>query len=196
MSGWPILSGPNKDGSRHVGMRILPEARARMAAQGFVVANKMFTRSVDISAIGGVEIGDVMDVRFDGEKGWWVWREDKRLGRLTWSLSSFEAKHWREGLPRIDDGTIQVTRVVLDAGGRVINAGGIVRPRGMRVPDLIEAVPDVAIYVPTLRATLDDAAGDALIQRENLPGAPRVGTAPEKERDVLHRRFWARLFRR
>ncbi|WP_314647583.1 hypothetical protein [uncultured Microbacterium sp.] len=191
---WPTLSGPNKDGGRHIGVRVLPDARAQLEARGFVVANQMYARSVDPGAVRTVRVGDVFDVRFDGDKGWWVWGGETRLGRLTWSLSSFEAKEWREGLPRIDDGTIQIVRLVLNPTGQVVNAGGIVRPRGVEVPAIEDAVPYAEVYIPTLRAKVSGTA--VTVQSENVPEAPRVGSQPTRPEDVPSKSFWARVLRR
>ncbi|MGM1016688.1 MAG: hypothetical protein ACQEW8_04020 [Actinomycetota bacterium] len=148
---WSILSGPNKDGSRHVGIRVLPDAASQIRIQGHIVVNRMYERSIDRDAISNVRIGDIFSVRFDGDKGWWVWQDEVRLGRLTWSLSSFEAREWRDAMPRIDEGTLQVIRLVVDATGIVVNAGGIVRPLGDPIPPVKRAVPDAQEYVPTLR---------------------------------------------
>lgn len=174
---WSLLSGPNKDGSRHIGIRVLPDAAHQLQARGHVVANKMYERSVDRDAVSNVRIGDVLDVRFDGGKGWWVWRDDVRLGRLTWSLSSFDAREWRETTPRIDEGTLQVIRLVIDAGGLVANAGGIVRPLGDPIPLVKQAVPDAQEYVPTLRAVVG-VEGDVRVAKVNVSGSPRVGRQP------------------
>lgn len=139
---WSLLSRPNKDGSRHIGIRALPDAANQIHARSFVVANKMYERSVDRGLMSNIRIGDVFDVRFDGDKGWWAWRGGVRLGRLTWSLSNIEAREWREAMPRIDEGTLQVIRLVVDAGGIVVNAAGIVRPLGDAIPPVKKAVPD------------------------------------------------------
>ncbi|MFF3027587.1 hypothetical protein [Microbacterium sp. NPDC057944] len=177
LGSWPLLSGPNKNGSRHIGIRVLPDAARQLEERGYIVANKMYERSVDRNAISNVRIGDVFDVRFDGDKGWWAWQDDVRLGCLTWSLSSFEAREWREAMPRIDEGTLQVIRLVLDATGIVVNAGGIVRPLGDPIPPVKKAVPDAQEYVPTLRAAVG-VDGDVRVAKENVGGAPRVGQSP------------------
>jgi len=196
-SSWPTLSGPNSDGSRHVGLRVLPDARDQLQAQGFVVANKMFERSVDRAVVTSVRIGDVLDVRFDGDRAWWVWRDDVRLGKLTWSPGIFEQKAWQEApVPRIDDGTMQVIRLILDGDGRVTNAGGIVRPRGVKVPRLEDAVPYAEVYTPTLRATVSESG--VSVQAENIPGAPRVGSPPSNPEQIHwpKKSFLARLLGR
>ncbi|WP_460800088.1 hypothetical protein [Microbacterium sp. GXF0217] len=172
-----MLSGPNKDGSRHIGIRVLPDAARQLEDRGYIVANRMYERSVDRGAISNARIGDVFDVRFDGAKGWWVWRDDVRLGRLTWSLSNFETREWREGMPRIDEGTLQVIRLVVDAAGLVVNAGGIVRPLGDSIPPVEKAVPEALEYVPTLRAVVG-IEGDVRVNKENVDGSPRVGGNP------------------
>jgi hypothetical protein len=191
---WPTLSGPNKDGGRHIGLRVLPDARAQLTARGFVVANKMYEKSVDLNAVRSVRVGDVFDVRFDGDKGWWVWREGTRLGRLTWSLLDFPSKEWRAGMTRIDDGRIQIIRLVLDASGQVVNAGGIVRVRRVEAPPIEEAVPYAEVYVPTLRARVSGTK--VTVNSENVPGAPRVGSPPTKSEEVPSKSFWARMLRR
>lgn len=191
---WSLLSGPNKDGSRHIGIRVLPDAANQIHARGYVVANKMYERSVDRAAISNVRIGDVFDVRFDGDKGWWVWQDDVRLGRLTWSLSSFEAREWREAMQRIDEGTLQVIRLVVDATGIVVNAGGIVRPLGDHIPPVKKAVPDAQEYVPTLRAAVG-VHGDVRVAKENVGGAPRVGQPPAPL-PRSRKSIWERLARR
>lgn len=188
---WSILSGPNKDGSRHIGLRVLPDAASQIQAQGHVVANKMYERSVDRNAISNVRIGDIFGVRFDGDKGWWVWQDDVRLGRLTWSLSSFEAREWREAMPRIDEGTLQVIRLVVDAAGIVVNAGGIVRPVGDPIPPVKKAVPDAQEYVPTLRAAVG-VDGEVCLTKENVNGSPRVGRQPAPLRPS-RKSIWDRL---
>lgn len=196
LGSWSILSGPNKDGSTHIGIRVLPGAAAQIYAQGYNLANKMYEHSVDRSAVCDVRVGDVLDVRFDGDKGWWVWRGEDRLGRLTWSLSNFEPREWRNALPRIDDGTLQVIRLIIDSSGVVINAGGIVRHRGVAVPPVKDAVPAAEVHVPTLRATVD-AAGEVRVGKENLPGAVRVGSPSTP--DAMYssnKRIWAKLIRR
>ncbi|MEJ1090687.1 hypothetical protein [Microbacterium istanbulense] len=165
---WEILSGPNKDGSTHIGVRVLPDATAQLRAAGYNLVNKMYERSVDREAVATIRIGDVVDVRFDGDKGWWAWRGNVRLGRLTWSLGDFEEKEWREASPRIDDGTLQVIRLVVDAGGAVVNAGGIVRRDGVPIPPLKNAVPDALVTVRTLRARVG-AAGDVQVMSEKAP---------------------------
>lgn len=196
LGSWSILSGPNKDGSTHIGIRVLPDAAAQIYAQGYNLANKMYEHSVDRIAIRDVRVGDVLDVRFDGEKGWWVWRGEDRLGRLTWSLSNFEPREWRDAQPRIDEGTLQVIRLIVDPGGVVVNAGGIVRPRGVAVPPVEDAVPAAHVYVPTLRATIG-ATGAVRVEKENVPGAPRVGRAATPDaRSSSVKRIWARLTRR
>lgn len=174
---WPTLSGPHRDGGRHVGIRVLPEAARLLNERGFIVANKMYEKSGNEAAIASVRVGDVLDVRFDGERGWWVWRNELRLGRLTWSPSTFEHRDGQDPLPRIDDGTLQVIRLFLDARGNVVNAGGIVRPRGTPVPPVHNAVPQVDVFAPTLRAEIS-ADADVTVYAENLPGAPRAGSVP------------------
>ena len=178
---WPTLSGPTKDGSRHIGLRVLPDARAQLEARGFVVANQLVTRTVDNAHLTSVRMGDVLDVRFDGDRGWWVWRGEDRLGRLSWSASTFEQRPWRDtATPRIDDGTIQVIRLVLDVRGVVVNAGGIVRPKGERVPSLDDAVPEADVYVPSLMATIGPDA-DVTVTAANMPGSQRVGSKASHE---------------
>ncbi len=195
LGGWPTLSGPNRDGSRHVGVRVLPDARDQLVTRGFVVANQMFARSVDLSEVARVRVGDVLDVRFDVDKGWWVWRGECRLGRLTWSHSTFAWKDWRETtVPRIDDGTLQVIRLVLDERGIVRNCGGIVRPRSATVSPLDRAVPEAQVYVPTLRARITDEGVD--VTSENMPGAPRVGSQPSEPAEVRSRSLWRRMLGR
>lgn len=180
---WEMLSGPNKDGSTHIGIRVLPDAANQLRAAGHNLANKMYDRSVDRMAVASVRVGDVLDVRFDGDKGWWVWRDNVRLGRLTWSLNTFEAKDWRDAQPRIDDGTMQVIRLVINPDGEVVNAGGIVRRSGARIPPVRHAVPSAEISVPTLRARVGDD-GTVRAAREMVP-------------DGGHRRkWWARLLGR
>ncbi|WP_372983352.1 hypothetical protein [Microbacterium sp.] len=188
---WSLLSGPNKDGSRHIGIRVLPDAARQIHARGHIVVNKMYERSVDRGAISNARIGDVFDVRFDGDKGWWVWQDDVRLGRLTWSLSSFETREWRGGMPRIDEGTLQVIRLVVDAGGIVVNAGGIVRPLGDAIPPVKKAVPDAQEYVPTLRAVVG-IEGGVRVAKENVDGSPRVGRQPAPL-PRSRRSIWERL---
>lgn len=172
-----MLSGPNKDGSRHIGIRVLPDAARQLEDRGYIVANKMYERSVERGLMSNIRIGDVIDVRFDGDKGWWAWRGGVRLGRLTWSLRNFESSEWREAMPRIDEGTLQVIRLVVDAGGIVVNAGGIVRPLGDAIPPVKKAVPDAQEYVPTLRAVVG-SEGDVRVMKENVDGSPRVGRQP------------------
>lgn len=186
-----MLSGPNKDGSRHIGIRVLPDAARQLKDRGYIVANKMYERSVDRGAISNVRIGDVLDVRFDGDKGWWAWRGGDRLGRLTWSLSNFEAREWRGAMPRIDEGTLQVIRLVVDAGGTVVNAGGIVRPLGDAIPPVNNAVPDAQEYVPALRAVVG-SEGDLRVTKENVDGSPRVGRQPAPL-PPSHKSIWDRL---
>lgn len=180
---WEVLSGPNKDGSTHIGIRVLPDAATQLRAVGHNLANKMYDRSVDRVAVASVRIGDVVDVRFDGDKGWWVWRNDVRLGRLTWSLINFEAKDWRDASPRIDDGTLQVIRLVIDANGAVVNAGGIVRRRGEPIPPVADAVPAAVVTARTLRATVD------------RDGRVKVASERTPVEDVRNS-FWLRLFKR
>lgn len=180
---WSTLSGPNKDGSIHIGVRVLPDAAAQIRAEGHNLVNKMYDRSVDREAVATVRIGDVVDVRFDGDKGWWAWRGDVRLGRLTWSLSNFDVKDWRDASPRIDDGTLQVIRLVVDESGTVVNAGGIVRHRSERIPPVKDAVPDAVATVPTLRARVGPA-GNVQLTREMVPVKSR------------RKGLWSRLLRR
>lgn len=165
---WELLSGPNKDGSRHIGVRVLPDAAAQLRAAGHNLVNKMYDRSVDRKAVATARIGDILDVRFDGDKGWWAWRGDVQLGRLTWSHSSFEAKGWRDASPRIDDGTLQIIRLVVDANGTVVNAGGIVRRRGVPIPPVKDAVPASVVTVPTLHARVGPA-GNVQVTNEVVP---------------------------
>lgn len=192
---WELLSGPHKNGGRHIGIRILPDAADQLRAQGFMLANKMYERGLERGEVANVRIGDVLDVRFDGEKRWYVWRGDVRLGQLTWSTTTFEERDWHAQLPRIDDGTLQVIKLGLDASGQVVNAGGIVRPRGVRVPPVKRAVPYAQVHVPTLRATVS-SDGVVDVQGQNLPGAPRVGSAPVKFMMGERNGFWSRLFGR
>lgn len=180
---WELLSGPNKDGSRHIGIRVLPDAATQLRAAGQNLVNKMYDRSVDREAVASVRVGDVLEVRFDGDKGWWAWRGDTRLGRPTWTLNNFEAKHWRDAGPRIDDGTLQVIRLVVDANGAVVNAGGIVRRDGLPIPPVKDAVPDAVVTVRTLHATVG-RDGTVDVSREMLP--VRKG----------RRGFWSRLLGR
>lgn len=194
VGGWPTLSGPHKDGGSHVGILVLPDARNQLQALGRVVANQMYARSVDRDAVASVRVGDVLDVRYDGDRWWWVWRDETRVGRLTWSLSSFDDKEWQAGLPRIDDGKLQVIRLGLNANGDVVNAGGIVYPEHDVIPPVREAVPYAEIYVPTLRARVQDGAVTAT--RENMPGAPRVGRRAGNVAPLPKRTLWDWLRRR
>lgn len=194
LGSWPLLSGPNKDGSIHIGIRVLPDAARQLEERGHIVANKMYERSVDLAAVTGVRIGDVLDVRFDGGKAWWVWSGDLRLGRLTWSMNTFEAREWRDAAPRIDDGSLQVVRLIVGAGGEVVNAGGIVRPISEPVPPIGDAVPEAGEYVPTLRAVIR-ADGNASVSRENLSGTPRVEQRADSPR-LTRKSIWRRLTRR
>ncbi|MFF7291629.1 hypothetical protein ACFY9N_03760 [Microbacterium sp. NPDC008134] len=178
-----MLSGPHKDGSTHIGVRVLPDAATQLRAANHNLVNKMYDRSVDREAVASVRVGDVLDVRFDGDRSWWAWRDEVRLGRLTWTLSNFEAKDWRDANPRIDDGTLQVIRLVIDAGGSVVNVGGIVRRRGVSIPPVKDAVPDAVVTVPTLRARVD-SDGTVHIASE----AARVGRP--------QRSFWRLRFGR
>lgn len=180
---WELLSGPNKDGSRHIGIRVLPDAATQLRTAGHNVVNKMYDRSVDREAVASVRVGDVLEVRFDGDKGWWAWCGDIRLGRLTWTLNNFEAKHWREASPRIDDGTLQVIRLVIDAGGAVVNAGGIVRRAGLPIPRVKEAVPAAVATVRKLRARVGPT-GNVQVTSEMV--------AVESRR----KRLWSRLLGR
>ncbi|WP_224785990.1 hypothetical protein [Microbacterium caowuchunii] len=151
----------------------------------------MYERTVDSARVTDVRVGDVLDVRYDGDRGWWVWWDETRLGRLTWSMSSFEPREWRESLPRIDEGTMQIIRLVLDENARVVNAGGIVRPLGVPIPPISQAVPAAQVYVPTLRATIG-ADGDVTVQAENVPGSARVGSDPSPDARPK-KTFWSRL---
>lgn len=63
LGSWPLLSGPNKDGSSHIGIRVLPDAARQLEDRGHIVANKMYERSVDRAVVAGVRVGDVLDVR-------------------------------------------------------------------------------------------------------------------------------------
>lgn len=178
---WQVLSGPNKDGSTHVGIRILPDAATQLRAAGHNLANKMYDRSVDRAAVGSVRIGDVLEVRFDGDKGWWAWRDTVRLGRLTWTLNNFVTKEWRDAQPRIDAGTLQVLRLVIDRNGAVVNAGGIVRRVGEPIPPVTKAVPDAVLMVATLHASVG-LGGTVHVTREDAPLSPERRTG-----------FWSRL---
>lgn len=191
VSKWPTLSGPHKDGGRHVGIRVLPDARAQLTSRGFLVANKMLRSSVDVAAVRSVRIGDVFDVRFDGARAWWVWSGETKLGRLTWSLATFEPREWRGAGPRIDEGTMQVIRLGLDAHNTVINAGGIVRPVGEVIPPVREAVPYAEVYTPTLGATISGTTVTSFA--ENVPGAPRVGRPATNMEALPRRTLWERL---
>jgi hypothetical protein len=142
-----------------------------------------------------VRVGDVLDLRFDGDRAWWVWRGEDRVGRLTWSLSTFDPRAWRdEPVPRIDEGTLQVIRLALDAGGTVVNAGGIVRPVGEPVPLVREAVPYAEVYVPTLRAKVGRSGVE--VTAENAAGEPRVGTPASNMEPLPRRTLWEWLRRR
>lgn len=165
---WPVLSGPNKDGSTHIGVRVLPDAAAQIRAQGHNLVNKMYERSVNRAEVARLRIGDVVDVRFDGDKGWWVYRGETRLGRLTWTLSSFESSSWKDTSPRIDEGTLQVIRLVLDEDRSVMNAGGIVRRTGQPIPSVADAVPKARVAVPTLHGAVG-RDGSVKVTRQDLP---------------------------
>lgn len=156
------------DGSTHIGVRVLPDAATRLRTAGHNLVNKLYERSVDRAAVASVRIGDVREVRFDGDRSWWAWRDGVRVGRLTWSLNNFEAKDWRDVSPRVDDGTLQVIRLVIDAGGSVVNAGGIVRRRGVPIPPVKDTVPDAVVTVPTLRAQVDPG-GTVRVASEMAP---------------------------
>jgi hypothetical protein len=124
---WPQLGNVHKDGSRFVGRDLGPVQP--YADAGTPVLNKMVqtTIAVDVSK---VHIGDRLDVRFDGGKHWWVVDRGTRVGRLPWSISLFDQKPWQtRPFPRIDDGALEVTRLLLNCTGVVINFGGIVRAR-------------------------------------------------------------------
>ncbi len=69
-----ILSDRTRTAVPHIGVRVLPDATAQLRAAGYNLVNKMYERSVDREAVATIRIGDVVDVRFDGDKGWWAWR--------------------------------------------------------------------------------------------------------------------------
>jgi len=123
----PQLGNVHKDGSRFVGRDVGPVQP--YADAGTPVLNKMVQSTV-VADVSGVRVADRFGVRFDGEKHWWVVDGDRRVGRTPWSISLFDQKPWQtRPFPRIDDGTLEVTRLLLDSAGVVINFGGIVRAR-------------------------------------------------------------------
>lgn len=124
---WLQLGNVHKDGSRFVGRDLGPVQP--YADAGTPVVNKMVQATI-VADVSGVQVGGRFGVRFDGEKHWWVVDRGTRVGRLPWSMSQFDQKPWQaRPFPRIDDGTVGVTRLLLDVAGVVINFGGIVRPR-------------------------------------------------------------------
>ncbi|WP_448810201.1 hypothetical protein [Agromyces bauzanensis] len=125
---WPQLGSRHRSGNRFVGRelgRVEPYWKA-----GTPIVNQVVQTTVDLAAVANVGIGDVLQERFDGTAHWWLCREGVRLGRLNWSLSTFEQKPWQAApMLRVDEGDLEVTRLLLDPSGRVINCGGILRPK-------------------------------------------------------------------
>lgn len=123
---WPQLGSDHKDGSRFVGRELGPVDPFWFA--GTPIVNKMVQATVNLDAVSSVRVGDPLTLLFDGVKNWWLWRENSRLGRLSWSPGTFEPRAWKDySAVRIDDGVLEVTRLLLDGSGQVINCGGIVR---------------------------------------------------------------------
>lgn len=67
--------------------------------------------------------------------------------------------------------------VVADAGRISVKDSGIVRPLGVPIPLVKQAVPDAQEYVPTPRAVVG-IEGDVRVTKENVDGSPRVGRQP------------------
>lgn len=127
MKRWPQLGDAHADGSRFVGRDLGPVQKYWDA--GTPVVNKLVQASVDLDAVRRLSVGDSVDVRFDGVKQWHAYVGPVRLGRLPWSPGVFEPQPWQDqSAARVDDGVMEVTRLLL-LSRRVINVGGIVRPR-------------------------------------------------------------------
>lgn len=123
---WQQLGNKHKDGSWFVGIdlgRVDPYADA-----GTPVLNKLVQATVTAD-VASVRIGDRVRIRFDGDRHWWALLGDVRLGRLPWAPSDFNLRPWQERpYPRIDDGELEVTRLLVSSADVVTNIGGIVRP--------------------------------------------------------------------
>jgi len=97
---------------------------ADLFAAGTPVISSLLRSSVT-EAVGSVDIGDTLDVLFDGEE-WWACSTTGRIGRLNWRVSALTEPDARTGtLLEIRNGTLTVQRVFVNEG-RVVNIGGIV----------------------------------------------------------------------